>query len=215
MRLLLLLLRAGLSGEHAVHRQLWIHLGGRRGFRSVSPTQLHPWPEQVSLLVKSTCGYWSRCNRFILISTSVTFTSDLLQDWAAETVDHLLFWGHVPAPFDRQHCPQPLGDFLLFHRKQVTTVSCIHPCSVIKEIQVNWLTRLCLPDMRCLCSPPCWTWCVPMTQWATVSPTTTCSSLTTGSSWWNRLHRSLLRHLSTMEVSFTAPPRHPAWWNKR
>lgn len=53
---------------------------------------------------------------FYFLSTSVFFH---LQGRVAEVVAHLLLRGHVPASFYRQQCPQPVGDFLLLHRKQV------------------------------------------------------------------------------------------------
>lgn len=70
-------------------------------------------------------------------------------------------------------------------------------------------------DMLCLCLPLCWTWWAPMIQWAMASRTTTCSSVTTGSSWWNRLYRSLSWRWSMTEGFPSAPPHLPAWRNKR
>lgn len=40
---------AGYSWWHTSHRQLWVHLGGRRGLRSGTSSELRPRPEQVRL----------------------------------------------------------------------------------------------------------------------------------------------------------------------
>lgn len=70
----------GLGGEHAVYRQLWVHLGGRGGLCTVPASQLHPWPEQVSQLTtsvsKKQSNFFMQDWRFFL---SVLFRTELLR----------------------------------------------------------------------------------------------------------------------------------------
>lgn len=50
---------AGYSWWHTRHRQLWVHLGGRRGLRSGTSSELRPRPEQVRLQHPFSAGHRS------------------------------------------------------------------------------------------------------------------------------------------------------------
>lgn len=99
-----------------------------------------------------------------------------------------------------------------------TATSCtilVHSETALNLTKLTRSTCLSSPDTLCLCSPLCWMWCAHMIRWATASRTTTCSSRTTGSSWWSRLCRSSSWLWSMTEGFPTAPPPRPAWRNRR
>ncbi len=57
---------AGYSWGHSIHRQLWVHLGGRGGLRSVASSKLRPWPQQVRLQLRQ--WMWRTHSAFLFVS---------------------------------------------------------------------------------------------------------------------------------------------------